>query len=134
MWQDNQVCSLHLASQEKRGDVGAKIITEKLNKVCETETTPENWKTPVTHPCCKKGDKIDNNNYYEISLLCLVFDISSKAPLDILNPQLDKHICRMALFRRGRYCPKEIFNLKKIVWCLKLSINSQERRIIICSF
>jgi sorting nexin-29 len=53
---------------------------------------PEEWKESIVVPICKKGDKIDCNNYKGISLEPTTYKILSNILLTMLAPHAEEII------------------------------------------
>jgi hypothetical protein len=53
------------------------VIYKLINSIWNKEKLPDQWKKFIIVSIHEKGDKIDYNNYHEISLLSTSFNILS---------------------------------------------------------
>jgi hypothetical protein len=75
---------------------GGKKIHPEIHKVStfirNNDKLPEEWKTLIIVPICKKGDKTDCNNYSGISLLPTMYKFQSNILFSKLIPYAEKII------------------------------------------
>jgi hypothetical protein len=99
---------------------GGEMLCSEIHKlICSIwnkEELPQQWKEPITVPIYKKGDKIDCNNYHEISLLSTAYKMLSNILLASLTPHVNEiigdHQCG---FHRNRSTMDQIFYIQQIL-------------------
>ena len=93
-----------------------KCIYNLIIDIWNAEQMPSEWNTAIICPIHKKGDKLECNNYREISLLNVAYkiftNILSKYIEPYVNTILGEYQCG---FRKGRSTTDQIFSLRLIL-------------------
>ncbi|CAI5450387.1 unnamed protein product [Caenorhabditis angaria] len=97
------------------GVEGLKWLTAFLNKVCETKSFPEDWKTSSTIPVFKmKGTPADCANYRPIRLLCHTMKILERI-VDTRIRKIVKISNQQCGFVKGKSTTDAIFAARQII-------------------
>ena len=93
------------------GEAGIDILHKLCNKIWEKESFPDDWGRAIITPIFKKKDKLDSNDYRDISLLshaCL-------HPLKAGPTETEEILSEaQAGFRPGRSAVDQLFSLRQI--------------------
>ena len=118
------------ADMLKAEDVMTPILLRSiLERIWNSEETPESWTTGLIVKLPKKGDLSDCNNWRGITLLSITSKILSRIVHRRISETLDIHLRQeQAGFRPGRSCSEHIFTLRQILeqsheWNSSLYIN-----------
>lgn len=96
---------------------GSNLITELTtfyNIIIKTGSIPKEWKTSITIPIHKKGEKKDPKNYRGICLLSTVLKLLTKILSQNLTEQININEEQQG-FRRNRSTVDAIFILRQII-------------------
>ena len=105
------------------------LLRSILERIWNSEETPESWTTGLIVKLPKKGDLSDCNNWRGITLLSITSKILSRIVHRRISETLDIHLRQeQAGFRPGRSCSEHIFTLRQILeqsheWNSSLYIN-----------
>jgi hypothetical protein len=72
------------------GQIFLSTFHKLINSTWNKEELPDQWKESIIVPIHKKGDKSDCNNYHEILLLSISYNILSNILLSRLIPCTDE--------------------------------------------
>ena len=118
------------ADMLKAEDVMTPILLRSiLERIWNSEETPESWTTGLIVKLPKKGDLSDCNNWRGITLLSITSKILSRIVHRRISETLDRYLRQeQAGFRPGRSCSEHIFTMRQILeqsheWNTSLYIN-----------